>query len=117
MPVEVMKKFEEVFGCIVLEGYGLSETSPVASFNRPDLERRRGTIGVPVRGVEMRLVDADVEQHWVSVECLGGLHLPRQWRNATGQLRMDAPYCHRDFRRPVFEGPRDDSSFGSNNVG
>lgn len=57
MPVEVMKKFEDAFGCIVLEGYGLSETSPVASFNRPDLERKPGTIGVPVRGVEMKAVD------------------------------------------------------------
>ncbi len=59
MPVEVMKSFEEAFGCIVLEGYGLSETSPVASFNQPDLERKPGSIGVPVRGVEMKLVDDD----------------------------------------------------------
>ena len=59
MPVEVMKSFEETFGCIVLEGYGLSETSPVASFNRPDIERKPGSIGVPVRGVEMKLVDDD----------------------------------------------------------
>ena len=59
MPVEVMKKFEETFGCIVLEGYGLSETSPVASFNQPDRERKAGSIGVPVRGVEMKLVDDD----------------------------------------------------------
>jgi homogentisate 1,2-dioxygenase len=61
------------------------------------------------KGITHRLIpDADVEQHWVSVECLGGMHLPRQWRNAAGQLRMDAPYCHRDFRRPTFEGPRDE---------
>ena len=59
MPVEVMRRFEETFGCIVLEGYGLSETSPVASFNHPDLERKPGSIGVPVRGVEMKLVDDD----------------------------------------------------------
>jgi long-chain acyl-CoA synthetase len=59
MPTEVMKKFEDAFDCIVLEGYGLSETSPVASFNRPDLERKPGTIGVPVRNVEMKLVDDD----------------------------------------------------------
>ena len=57
MPVEVMKSFEKTFGCIVLEGYGLSETSPVASFNQPDIERKPGSIGVPVRGVEMRVVD------------------------------------------------------------
>ena len=43
MPVEVMKNFEEAFGCIVLEGYGLSETSPVASFNQP---RHRAQAGL-----------------------------------------------------------------------
>ncbi|CAA9330552.1 MAG: Long-chain-fatty-acid--CoA ligase [uncultured Nocardioidaceae bacterium] len=61
MPVEVMKKFEETFGCIVLEGYGLSETSPVASFNQPQIERKPGSIGVPVRGVDMRVVDDNGE--------------------------------------------------------
>jgi long-chain acyl-CoA synthetase len=57
MPLEVMAAFEERFGCVVLEGYGLSETSPVVSFNRPDRQRRPGSIGVPIRGVEMRLAD------------------------------------------------------------
>jgi long-chain acyl-CoA synthetase len=58
MPVEVMRSFEERFGCAVLEGYGLSETSPVASFNRRDRERKPGSIGLPVDGVEFKLVDA-----------------------------------------------------------
>ena len=49
MPVEVMRGFEEAFGCKVLEGYGLSETSPVASFNHPDQERKPGSIGTPDR--------------------------------------------------------------------
>jgi long-chain acyl-CoA synthetase len=40
-----------------LEGYGLSETSPVASFNHPDRERKAGSIGTPVEGVDMRVVD------------------------------------------------------------
>jgi len=59
MPAEVMKAFEEAFGCEILEGYGLSETSPVASFNHPGRERKPGTIGTPIRGVEMRVVDDD----------------------------------------------------------
>ncbi len=59
MPLEVMKAFEEKFGCVILEGYGLSETSPVASFNMPDRERKPGTIGVAIPGCEMRCVDLD----------------------------------------------------------
>jgi long-chain acyl-CoA synthetase len=58
MPVEVMRAFEERFGCQVLEGYGLSETSPLASFNRRDRERKPGSIGLPIDGVEFQLVDA-----------------------------------------------------------
>ncbi len=48
------------------------------------------------------------EQYWLSFELHGGLHLPRQWRNEVGQLRMDAPYCHRDFKLPAFQGPVDE---------
>jgi long-chain acyl-CoA synthetase len=59
MPVEIMRNFENEFGCKILEGYGLSETSPVASFNHPDRERKPGSIGTPIRGVEMKVVDDD----------------------------------------------------------
>ncbi|MEZ0164322.1 long-chain fatty acid--CoA ligase [Kineococcus sp. LSe6-4] len=59
LPVEVLRGFEEKYGVVILEGYGLSETSPVASFNLPDVPRRPGTIGVPVRGCEMDLRSAD----------------------------------------------------------
>jgi long-chain acyl-CoA synthetase len=62
MPVELMRAFEQTFDCKVLEGYGLSETSPVASFNHPDRERKPGSIGTPIRGVEMRIVDEDDHQ-------------------------------------------------------
>lgn len=51
---------------------------------------------------------AGAAQHWLTIECRGGLHLPKQFRNETGQLRMDAPYCHRDFVRPTFRGPLDE---------
>jgi long-chain acyl-CoA synthetase len=59
MPEQVMRSFEAEFGCKILEGYGLSETSPVASFNHPDCERKPGSIGTPIEGVEMKVVDVD----------------------------------------------------------
>ncbi len=59
MPVEVMRGFERAFGCLILEGYGLSETSPVASFNHVDRDRKPGSIGTPIDGVEMSVVDAE----------------------------------------------------------
>ncbi|WP_199545809.1 long-chain fatty acid--CoA ligase [Streptomyces sp. N35] len=57
LPVEVLHAFEEAFGCPLLEGYGLSETSPVASFNRLEGPRRPGTIGLPIAGVRIRIQD------------------------------------------------------------
>ena len=55
----VPRGFEAAFGCIILEGYGLSETSPVASFNHPDRDRRARLDGTPIDGVELRLVGLD----------------------------------------------------------
>ena len=55
LPAEVMRRFEERFGVPILEGYGLSETSPVATFNRVDRPRRPGSIGLPAWGVEVRI--------------------------------------------------------------
>ncbi len=59
MPVELLRGFEDAFGCKVMEGYGLSESSPVASFNHRDRERKPGSIGTPIDGVEMMVVDED----------------------------------------------------------
>ncbi|MCB9419461.1 MAG: long-chain fatty acid--CoA ligase [Ardenticatenaceae bacterium] len=59
MPVEVMKAFGEKFQVSILEGYGLSETSPVATFNRIDRERKPGSVGLPVWGVDVRIVDEE----------------------------------------------------------
>ncbi len=56
MPVEVMHGFEAAFGCVILEGYGLSETSPLASCNLPG-KRKPGSIGIPITGVDFRVVD------------------------------------------------------------
>jgi len=57
LPGEVLRAFDATFDCKILEGYGLSETSPVASFNHPDRARKVGSIGTPIRGVEMKVVD------------------------------------------------------------
>ena len=57
LPVETLRRFEATFNCVILEGYGLSETSPVASFNHPNQERKAGSIGTPIAGVEFRVID------------------------------------------------------------
>ncbi len=56
VPAEVLKRFEETFNCLVVEGYGLSESTCRSTFNPPDERRRPGSCGVPI-GNEMRVVD------------------------------------------------------------
>ena len=57
MPVEVLRGFDAAFGTTILEGYGLSETTGMATFNPRDRERKPGSIGVPVGATEMKVVD------------------------------------------------------------
>jgi long-chain acyl-CoA synthetase len=59
MPVEVLRRFEDTFQVRVLEGYGLSETSPVAAFNQLERPSKPGTVGFPIFGVDIRCVDDD----------------------------------------------------------
>ncbi|GIF15844.1 long-chain-fatty-acid--CoA ligase [Actinoplanes teichomyceticus] len=59
LPVEIIKAVRERFGVTILEGYGLSETSPVATFSDPDSEPRPGSIGIPIWGVEVKLIDPE----------------------------------------------------------
>jgi long-chain acyl-CoA synthetase len=95
LPVEVLKGFEEAFGCKILEGYGLSETSPVASFNHPERERKPGSIGTPIEGVEMKVVDDDgneVEQGEVGEIAIKGHNVMKGYWNredATKQVVSD----------------------------
>ncbi|KXX54550.1 hypothetical protein AZG88_02985 [Rhodococcus sp. LB1] len=81
LPVEILTRFSERFGVRILEGYGLSETSPLAMFSDPERDPRPGSIGVPVWGVEAMHVD----KHWNPVLAselpkqavgMGGLRLP-----------------------------------------
>ncbi|MEA2699840.1 MAG: homogentisate 1,2-dioxygenase [Myxococcales bacterium] len=67
----------------------------------------RDYVFVP-KGLPHRFILEKAPQYWLSVECAAGFGLPKQWRNDVGQLRMDAPYSHRDFRRPAFRGPVDE---------
>ncbi len=67
LPVEILTRFAERFGVWILEGYGLSETSPLALFSDPERDPRPGSVGVPVWGVEARLVDED----WRTVDDAG----------------------------------------------
>ena len=68
----------------------------------------RDYVFVP-RGIKYRWeLDEGVEQYWVTFECKKDFFLPKQWRTSTGQLRMDAPFCHRDFTKPTFRGPLDE---------
>jgi long-chain acyl-CoA synthetase len=57
IPVEILHAFDARFGVQILEGYGLSETSPVATFNQIGRPRRPGSIGLPVWGCEVKVVD------------------------------------------------------------
>ena len=67
LPVEIIKEVQARLGVQILEGYGLSETSPVATFSDPDQAPRPGSIGVPIWGVECKLIDPE----WNSVTDVG----------------------------------------------
>src|SRR6478735_427703 len=69
LPVEIIKEFKDRFHVQILEGYGLSETSPLATFADADRAPRPGSIGVPIWGVECMLVD----EHWNAVEGTDGI--------------------------------------------
>ena len=58
VPAEVIRRFEETFGTLVIEGYGLSESTVRATFNPPDARRRPGSCGLPI-GNELRIVDEE----------------------------------------------------------
>jgi len=74
-----------------------------------DLDFKDGDYVCVPKGVLYRLIiDASEPQRYLSLELYGGVGIPAAFRNPVGQLRMDAPYSHRDFRRTRFEGPQDE---------
>jgi long-chain acyl-CoA synthetase len=105
LPVEVLHGFEERFDTKVLEGYGLSETSPVASFTPPDGERKAGAIGIPIPGVEMKVVDDegnDVPQGEVGEIVIRGHNVMKgYWKrdDATAETIRDGWFHSGDMAR------------------
>ncbi|MBF0351005.1 MAG: long-chain fatty acid--CoA ligase [SAR324 cluster bacterium] len=69
IPVEIIKQFEDFFEVPILEGYGLSETSPIATFNHMHHTRIPGSVGTPVWGVDVKIVDT--EDNEVPAETVG----------------------------------------------
>ncbi|WP_247008860.1 long-chain-fatty-acid--CoA ligase [Halorientalis litorea] len=61
IPIEVIDRFEDIYGIQLNEGYGLTETSPITHANRPGA-RRKGSIGKPIPGVDAKIVDHDFEE-------------------------------------------------------
>ncbi|MFL6134174.1 MAG: long-chain-fatty-acid--CoA ligase [Nocardioidaceae bacterium] len=112
MPVEILRQFRERFHVQVLEGYGLSETSPVATFSDPQRDPRPGSIGVPIWGVQLKLVDGD----WKTVEgadeigeiAIRGHNVMKGYYNrpdATAEVMRDGWFRTGDLAR------RDDDGF------
>ena len=64
LPVEIIKQVQDKLGVQILEGYGLSETSPVATFSDPTRDPRPGSIGIPIWGTEVKLIDPE----WNTIE-------------------------------------------------
>ncbi len=95
---------------MILEGYGLSETSPVASFNHPNRERKPGSIGTPIEGVEMRVVDpggADVPAGEVGEIAIRGHNVMKgywQREDATEEAVPDGWFRTGDLARQDEDG-------------
>jgi long-chain acyl-CoA synthetase len=111
LPVEIIKAVRERFGVQILEGYGLSETSPVATFSDPDSEPRPGSIGIPIWGVEVKLID----ESWNTVDgvdeigeiAIRGHNIMRGYYNrpeATAEVMKDGWFRSGDLGRRDKDG-------------
>jgi long-chain acyl-CoA synthetase len=111
LPVEIIKDVRKRFGVTILEGYGLSETSPVATFSKPNSDPRPGSIGVPIWGVEVKLIDPE----WNAIEAVDevgeiairGHNIMRGYYNrpeATAEVMRDGWFRSGDLGRRDKDG-------------
>ena len=110
LPVEILHEFESTFKATLLEGYGLSETSPVVSFNQMDGIRKPGSIGTAVAGAQLRVLDdqgADVEAGAVGeIAVAGPFVMKGYWNNpeATAAAIPDGWFRTGDLGRQDEDG-------------
>lgn len=110
LPVEILHEFESTFEATLLEGYGLSETSPVVSFNQVDGIRKAGSIGTVVAGARLRVLDdtgADVEPGAVGEIAVAGPYVMKgYWNNpeATAAAIVDGWFHTGDLGRQDGDG-------------
>ncbi|HET6532376.1 MAG TPA: long-chain fatty acid--CoA ligase [Actinoplanes sp.] len=111
LPVEIINQVRQRFGVQILEGYGLSETSPVATFSDPLRDPRPGSIGIPIWGVEVKLIDPE----WNTVEgadeigeiAIRGHNIMRGYYNrpeATAEVMRDGWFRSGDLARRDKDG-------------
>jgi long-chain acyl-CoA synthetase len=111
LPVEIIREVKKRFGVTILEGYGLSETSPVATFSDPNGEPRPGSIGIPIWGVELKLID----ELWNTVDgvdeigeiAIRGHNIMRGYYNrpeATAEVMRDGWFRSGDLGRRDKDG-------------
>ncbi|WP_425863501.1 long-chain-fatty-acid--CoA ligase [Arthrobacter sp. TWP1-1] len=110
LPVEILHEFESTFKATLLEGYGLSETSPVVSFNQMDGIRKPGSVGTVVTGAQLRIVDdagVDVEPGAVGEIAVAGPYVMKgYWNNpeATAAAIPDGWFRTGDLGRQDEDG-------------
>jgi long-chain acyl-CoA synthetase len=111
LPVEIIKEVRERLGVTILEGYGLSETSPVATFSDPNSEPRPGSIGIPIWGVQVKLID----ESWTTIDsvdeigeiAIRGHNIMRGYYNrpeATAEVMRDGWFRSGDLGRRDKDG-------------